>query len=152
MDEAPYAPSPAGRDHVSRALHVDPLEFGRITEVLDLGGTVEGDLAVLDTERVEVATHWLGAELAHARRRPLGPGERTHVPALTLEALDQSAPDEARSARYERRGHGFDATESALVARAGPEGVAHGDRAGDLRLVAQRVRVAVLVGEHRLGT
>src|SRR5215207_9535084 len=40
---------------------------------------------------------------------------------------------------------------SALVARAGPERVAHRDRAGDLRLVAERVRVAVLVGEHRLG-
>src|SRR5215212_6533562 len=40
---------------------------------------------------------------------------------------------------------------SALVARPGPERVAHRDGAGDLGLVAERVRVAVLVGEHRLG-
>ena len=69
---------------------------------------MEGDLAALRAGPqsfavVEVAHHRLGAELAHARRRPLRARERAHVPALGPEALDESASDEAGSAGDERR-------------------------------------------------
>src|SRR5215217_3308908 len=98
MDQPPYAPGPAGSNHVARALHVDPFEIGGIAEVLDLRRGMEGDLAVLDPEVVQIAHHRLRAELAHARGGLLRARQRPHVPALAPEALDQRASHEAGSA------------------------------------------------------
>jgi hypothetical protein len=91
----------ARRDHVLGPAHVEPLEVGRVAPVLDLGGGVEADLAGLGAGAhgahvVEVTGGWLGAALAHSRRRGVGARQRADLPALASEALDQSASDEAR--------------------------------------------------------
>src|SRR5215212_3523982 len=105
MHQSPYAAGPAGSNDVSRALHVDSLELGGITEVLDLRGCMEGELAVLDVELVKVAHHRFGAQLAHPLGRAVRARERAHLPPRAPKPLDQRAADEPRSAGDERAGH-----------------------------------------------
>ena len=146
VHEPPHAACAAGGDHVPRAPNVEPLEVGRVAPVLDLRGRVEGDLAVLDAE-VVAGRPSPARRRARARApRPAPSGRARARPSPRARRRSMSAPP-TKPEPPVTNAVGI----SALVARAGPEGVADRDRAGDLGLVAERVRVAVLVGEHRLG-